>query len=240
MQRIRKATSASKLRRAMAATDVEQVRIKAGQPKLDTDAVYVAPHHERQQAARCQQHGVNNAAGAAVLSTEQIERFRKSQQRKAAQLRKFHEQKGLSSIPAAKSGANGGPGGMWSRNILFGAAAKQGLRVRRCRLGVDGKHPNFVPVLTEYLQKHPQIQLLAYVEYHIKKLDRQGQATLQGVSHCVALRDGHIIDSQVPSPVPWSQYFLLRYVTALYALDSRTVGDSLFDAAEGELEARTV
>lgn len=229
-QRAKRAIRGAKLDEVISRTDEEQRRIKRKQQLEDVS--YAAPYHERQQGYKCQQHGINNAIGGSILSTKNIEAFRKRLLRKAGENREKLKAVGVPA-PKVNSGAHGGPSGMWSRSVILTAASQRGLHIRRCRLGKDGKHPKFIECLSEYISTHPSTQLLLYVDYELKKLDKRGQATLQGVSHCVALRDGHIIDSELSTPVPWKNYYLLRYVTTVYTLSpSRSVPMPVLDRQE--------
>lgn len=162
--------------------------------------IYVPTFFEEQEAMRCQLHAVNNAIGYKFLSVKDIEKVRTAVVKK-------HNQKNKGKLTHT-----GGPKGGWTKDILFRAVVLNGGRVRRARLGVDGSQPE---KFTARLDKEgPDKTFILYVTYVTKELDKAGKATLNEVKHCVAFRDGHVLDSVLKVPVTLAAYpYLLEIIT---------------------------
>lgn len=165
---------------------------------------------------RCQQHGFNNAAGAEVLTLNHIDRVKERIRKRAVAQSKTNP----ALYPVPKNGAFGSDKGLWPREVIFTAAKERGFTVRRCRFHSVRPSPAFNGEVARYLEKNAGHQLLLYLDYDVVCKRNTPDEYVQGVGHCVALRDHHIIDSQLKVPVPWTEYYLLRYVSAVYSIAS--------------------
>jgi hypothetical protein len=151
--------------------------------------------------AWCQIHAVNNALGYAYVTMKGIEAFRRKQKNNGVGL--------------------GGQSGFWKRPFFLRAIQqKYGIGLESAKLGTDGKNPQFLQILEQKNPDWRQKSFLVYLQYDTKDKEKGKFPILrQEVKHAVALRDGHILDSDISDKFyTLEDYPLLNTITALYII----------------------
>lgn len=158
-------------------------------------------HFEIQVKPQCQMHAINNALQRAVLRPGDIEARRK------ILLDKLKNRNHLHKPPI------GGPSGFWEKEAVFEAFIAKGGKVTRAKLAVDGSQTD--AFVDKMLAKESDQAFIMYVEYINKTVVRK-KATLNEVKHCVAYRNGCVLDSALKAPIELHRYPYLTGIKAVY------------------------
>lgn len=149
----------------------------------------------------CQQHAFNNALGRVVLSQINIE------------ARRQIYNSGLKDPTRPRVN----PSGYWPTKFILDLIRQVGVRLVSAKLGFDGSNPALF--LKNFLDKFPLYGSQTFVLYlNYNEMGRGVRKEIPTqVCHAVALRDGRVIDSDLPENYyPLASYPLLYAVTAVY------------------------
>ena len=160
-------------------------------------------YFEKQVKMHCQLHAINNALQRQILTVKDVEKVRKR----------------LLSTTRTKGNLKpkGGESGSWEKHFLFQAFIAKGGTIKRARLGVDGSQP--LKFLENIAKQHSSKCFIMYVHYFNKTINKARQTTLTEVKHCVAYREGCIIDSVLLKAVGISDYPYLPEIKTVYELE---------------------